>query len=216
MQVDKVLKAFVPKDNVFFPIFEQDSENLINAAEQLKQLMSSNGSAIHCQIINRIKEFEKNGNEITDRIYHQLNESFITPFEREDIHQLAKKIDDVLDAINRIARGFSFYQPEMLEPVYREMASVICQATAKIGMCLSYLKYADNNKKAIMKVCEDINVLEQIADEIFYSGISDLMANENKIIDLIKNKEILENLKKCFDATDAVLLTIKSILIKIS
>jgi len=100
MTIDSFLKFFVPKDHSFFPLFESDAQNLVKAAELLKELMASTDIGEHERINREIKEVEHIGDGITDRTYEQLNKSFITPFDREDIHELTAHIDDVVDSIN--------------------------------------------------------------------------------------------------------------------
>ena len=125
MNIDRILKFFVPKDHSFFPLFESDAENLVKASELLKELMSSTLiSQNHERIYKEIKDVEHIGDEITDKTYEQLNKSFITPFDREDIHELTAHIDDVVDSINGIARRICLYKPKKLMPVYKEMAEL--------------------------------------------------------------------------------------------
>ena len=88
MNIDSVLKFFVPKDHSFFPLFEADAQNLVKATELLIKLMSSSDQAEHELINMEIRDVEHAGDEITVKTYEQLNKSFITPFDREDIHEL--------------------------------------------------------------------------------------------------------------------------------
>ena len=125
MDIDKFLKFFVPKDHSFFPLFEEDAKNLIRAAELLKDLMVSSDPTEHERISKEIKNVEHIGDEITNKTYEQLNKSFITPFDREDIHELIGNIDDVLDSINGISRRINLYKPIKLIPVYQNMAALI-------------------------------------------------------------------------------------------
>ena len=118
MNIDSFLKFFVPKDHSFFPLFESDAQNLVKATELLKELMSSTEPEEHERIYKEIKDVEHIGDEITNKTYEQLNKSFITPFDREDIHELTAHIDDVVDSINGISRRICLYKPKKLMPVY--------------------------------------------------------------------------------------------------
>jgi predicted phosphate transport protein (TIGR00153 family) len=122
MNIDTILKFFVPKDHSFYPLFEEDAKNLVKATELLKELMSTSEYENHERINKEIKEVEHIGDDITDRTYLQLNKSFITPFDREDIHELTAHIDDVVDSINGVSRRICLYKPKKLMPVYKEMA----------------------------------------------------------------------------------------------
>ncbi len=116
MNIDSFLKFFVPKDHSFFPLFESDAHNLVKATNFLKSL---------CQVLSTVDEYERIykeiqdvehiGDDITNKTYEQLNKSFITPFDREDIHELTAHIDDVVDSINGISRRICLYKPKKLD-----------------------------------------------------------------------------------------------------
>src|SRR4030042_2517788 len=125
MNIDKFLKFFVPKDHSFHPLFEAAAKNLVKAAELLNELMSTTEQEEHEKIYKEIKDVEHIGDDITDKTYEQLNKSFITPFDREDIHELTAHIDDVVDSINGVSRRICLYKPKKLLPVYRQMADMI-------------------------------------------------------------------------------------------
>src|SRR4030065_1562400 len=132
MNIDKFLKFFVPKDHSFYPLFEEDSKNLVKAAELLNQLLLSTEFEDHERIYKEIRDVEHIGDEITDKTYLQLNKSFITPFDREDIHELAGHIDDVVDSINGVSRRICLYKTKQLMPVYEKMAEMIVAAAVEI------------------------------------------------------------------------------------
>ena len=131
MNIDKILKFFVPKDHSFHPLFEEDAKNMVRAAELFKQMLSSTDSEYHEKIHKEIKNVEHIGDEITDKMYQQLNKSFITPFDREDIHELTAHIDDVVDSINGVSRRICLYKPKHLLPVYKQMADMIHEAAIR-------------------------------------------------------------------------------------
>lgn len=216
MNIDKFLKIFVPKDHSFFPLFEADVENLVKAAELLKKLMLTTEGEERETIIREIKNYEHIGDDITDKTYEQLNKSFITPFDREDIHELTAHIDDVLDSINGISRRINLYKPKKLNSVYSELAELILEAAKLIESAVHCLKDAGSNKKKIMDACDKVKDIEHKADETYYIGISDLFENENDTKELIKNIRIIEILERCVDEEEDVTDTLKAILIKMA
>src|SRR5512133_643609 len=132
MNIDSILKVFVPKDHSFFPLFESDAKNLVKATELLKELVASDTQAEHDRLYKEIKDVEHIGDGITNKTYVQLNKSFITPFDREDIHELTAHIDDVVDTINGIGRRICLYKPKKLLPIYSSMAEVIFKGALEI------------------------------------------------------------------------------------
>jgi uncharacterized protein len=216
MDIDKFLKFFVPKDHSFFPLFENDAENLVKAAELLTKLMASSSQEDHERIHKEIKNLEHIGDEITVKTYLQLNKSFITPFDREDIHELTATIDNVVDTINGISRRMILYKPKKLIPVYLEMANMIFNAAKELEICIHYLKDASANKALIMSACEKVNKIEHDADELYFVGIAELFEKEEDTKELMKNNKILEMLERCIDEEEDVTDILKSILIKMA
>jgi predicted phosphate transport protein (TIGR00153 family) len=216
MNIDKFLKFFVPKDHSFYPLFEEDAKNLVKAASLLSQMVTSNTLEDHERFNKEIKDVEHIGDEITDKTYMQLNKSFITPFDREDIHELTARIDDVVDSINGIARRICLYKPKNLMPVYKEMADSIFEAAKEIEKCIHCLNDAAANKDVITKACDKVKEIEHKADEYYYVAISELFDKEKDPAELLKNNKILEILERCVDEEEDVTDTIKSILIKMA
>jgi predicted phosphate transport protein (TIGR00153 family) len=216
MNIDKFLKFFVPKDHSFYPLFEEDAKNLVKASELLKQLMSSTEIEEHERINKEIKDIEHIGDMITDKTYIQLNKSFITPFDREDIHELIAHIDDVVDSINGISRRVCLYKPKQLMPVYKQMADMIYDGAKEIEICVHCLNDVAANKDEILTACENVTSIEHKADEYYYVAVAELFDKEKDAAELLKNNKILEILERCVDEEEDVTDTIKSILIKMA
>jgi uncharacterized protein len=216
MNIDNILKFFVPKDHSFFPLFEKDARNLVKAAFLLKELMDSSDSSTHEKINLEIKDIEHIGDEITVKIYDQLNKSFITPFDREDIHELTAHIDDVVDSINGISRRICFYKPQKMMPVYSKMAGMILDGAKEIETAMLCVKDPITNKNKITEACDRIKLIEHEADELYFIGASELFQNEDNTKELLKNNKILELLERCINEEEDVTDTLKAILIKMA
>jgi uncharacterized protein len=216
MNFDKFLKFFTPKDPSFYPLFERDAQNLIKTAEILKLLMSTEDLELQESYVTKIKELEKVGDDITHTIFDQLNKSFITPFDREDIQQLASNIDDVVDTINGVGQRIRLYKPKSYIPVFQEFAEVIYLAAKEIEQSVNHMQDPANNKRKIIESCITINTLENKGDDLYHLGISMLFENEKDAFELIKKKEILETLEKSVDKAEDVSDAIKTIMVKLS
>jgi predicted phosphate transport protein (TIGR00153 family) len=216
MNIDKFLKIFVPKDHSFFPLFEQASNNLVNAAHLLKELMATEDLTEHERLNIEIKKLEHIGDDITNKTYEQLNKSFITPFDREDIHELITNIDDVLDLINGVSKRMCLYKPKRYITVYEDLTDLILEAAIEIEKAVVCLKDPAANIKKIRAACEKVKDIENLADEVYYDGISKLFIKEENPIELLKKNKIIETLERCVDEQKEVTETIKSILIKIA
>jgi predicted phosphate transport protein (TIGR00153 family) len=216
MNIDSFLKFFVPKDHSFFPLFESDAQNLVRATELLKELMASTDTLEHERLYKEIRDVEHIGDEITIKTYEQLNKSFITPFDREDIHELTANIDDVVDSINGIARRICLYKPKKMMPIYKEMADMIYDGAKEIEAAVHCLKDPVSNKLKISQACERVRQIEHEADELYFVGVSELFDKEEDTKELLKNNKILEILERCVDEEEDVTDTLKTILIKMA
>ena len=216
MNIDSFLKVFVPKDHSFFPLFETDVENLVKAAELLKDLFNSSDVEEHERLFKEIKIVDHIGDDITIKTYEQLNKSFITPFDREDIHELTANIDDVVDSINGIARRICLYKPKKLMPIYKEMSELILEGAKEVATAIHCLKDPVANKEKITRACGIVTAIEHKADELYFTGVQELFEKEEDPKELIKNNKILEILERCVDEEEDVTDTLKSIMIKMA
>jgi uncharacterized protein len=216
MNIDSFLKFFVPKDHSFFPLFEADAQNLVKATELLKELMSSTDQVEHERLYKEIRDVEHIGDEITNKTYEQLNKSFITPFDREDIHELTAHIDDVVDSINGIARRMCLYKPKKMIPIYKELAQLVYDGAKEVEAAIHCLKDPVANKEKITLTCDRVKVIEHEADELYFVGVSELFDKEEDPKELLKNNKILEILERCVDEEEDITDTLKSILIKMA
>lgn len=216
MNIDKILKFFVPKDASFYPLFEEGIKNLVQAAELLKMMLSGNDYDKHEKYHREIKEIEHKGDIITDRAYDQLNKTFITPFDREDIHELAASIDDVIDSINGVSRTICLYKPKRLMPEAEQMASMAYDAALQLQTAIHYLVDAAANKAEITSACQMVTEIERKADEYYYQAVADLFEKEKDSVELLKNNKIIEILERIIDQEEDVSDVVRAILIKMA
>ncbi len=215
MNFTKLFQILVPKDKKFFPLFEQDAENLVKAAVLLNKLFLVNDPTETENIVKKIKEHEKTGDDYTHQIFDELNKTFITPFDREDIYLLNSSLDDVLDYINSCAKKIQLYKPKAMLPHYLELSELILQGAREIRNGLNELKNIKNPQK-IKQSCVRINEIENQADDIYHQAITDLYENEKDAIELIKKMDILAALEEATDKEEDISDVIKSIIIKMA
>jgi uncharacterized protein len=213
MNFDSIFKFFVPKNKSFFPLFEQSARNLVEASVTLKALLVEKDPVQQEVIIKKIKDLELAGDEITHTIYDHLHQSFITPFDREDINALASSLDDIVDFINGASQKIGLYKPKGFLPEFNSIADILHEAAKEIEKIMYDLdniqQYQDINK-----MCIRINTLENQADDIYHKAISDLFSNETNAVELIKQKDILLNLEKAVDKAEDASDVLKGIIIK--
>jgi predicted phosphate transport protein (TIGR00153 family) len=216
MNIDSFLKIFVPKDHSFFPLFESSVHNLVAATGLLKELMATDDFSNHERLYNEIQDHEHIGDELTTKTYEQLNKSFITPFDREDIHELTSNIDNVLDSVNGISRRISLYKPKKLLPVYKTMAEYIHEGALEIEKAVLCLKDPAANRKKISHACDRVKDIEHDTDEVYFASVAELFEKENDSKEFAKNSRILDILERCVDEEQDVTDTLKAILVKMA
>ena len=186
----------------------------MKSSDLLIECVQSNDSQKRVELYKEIKELEREGDRWFQTVFDELGKSFITPFDREDIHQLAGYIDDVADGINSSAKRIAIYNPKRIPAVALDLANVIKADAETILQAIEELEKLRKNAKSIMGYCTKLHDLENEADDVYETYITHLFAEETDSIELIKAKEIMYELEKTTDAAEHVGKILKTIIIK--
>lgn len=200
--------SLIPRDNSFFAMFSAMSDNLIAGARTLVDLFA-NYQDVDKQI-EQIHRIEREGDELTHAILTKLNQTFITPFDREDIHELASKLDDVLDFINAAGARIVMYRITTPPPAAGELANIILMQSQELQKAVSLMQKNGN----ILVHCVEINRLENEADQVSQQAIARLFECEKDPINLIKIKELLEFLERATDKAEDVANVLETVVLK--
>jgi len=198
----------IPRDNSFFAMFSAMSGNLIAGARSLVDLFAEYENVE--KQVNHIQRIEREGDELTHAILTKLNQTFITPFDREDIHQLASKLDDVLDFINAACARLVMYRISNPPPAAAELAKIILMQSEELQKAVSLLQKDGN----ILAHCVEINRLENEADQVSQHAIARLFEHEKDPIQLIKIKELFEFLERATDKAEDVANVLETVVLK--
>jgi predicted phosphate transport protein (TIGR00153 family) len=211
---NSIFNKFTPKEPKFFPLLKSLAHISDDAALQLIRCIESINSDAAKDIHQNIKDLEHKGDEITHKIFDELNSTFITPFDREDIYNLANRLDDVTDQIYGCSKRISFYNPKKLPSEALELAKLVKSATELMLHAVKELDVLKKNPKHITKYCIELHDIENQADEVFQTFIIRLFETEKDAVELIKLKEIINVLEGITDETDHVGKIIKNIIVK--
>jgi predicted phosphate transport protein (TIGR00153 family) len=214
MKINNILSVFAPKDARFFPLLNDTAVILDQAAVFLTELFSSEGQTRRVELCKLIKAEETKGDKVTGRIFKELNDTFITPFDREDISSLADQLDDAIDAINRSAQKVLLFSPETLPLPTIQLAEIIKKGTSELKLAISELSNLRKSDKLIRAHTKEIKRLEEEADGIYESGTSGLFKSDIKTVELIKLKEIIQELEKSVNKINSVGKILKTIIVK--
>lgn len=199
---------FIPREKIFFGQFVRAAENLVEGAELLKQMVDdySDPLAAHASIV----EAEHRGDFITHEIIRTLNTTFVTPLDREDIHALASGIDDVMDFIEAAADIFVLHQIPQPTATARAQADVLLRATQGVRDGIANLqRFKDLQKYWIL-----VNEIENEGDKLYRRAVADLFAGDHKAMDVLKWKEVYDQIEDAIDGCEKVANILEAIVLK--
>ncbi len=204
-----MLFGLIPREEAFFKLFKQAAHNMIEGSRLLKVMMEDFRSPV--EQAKKIKDVEHVGDGITHDIVVRLNRTFITPIDREDIHDLASALDDILDVTEAIADRFVLYKVTQPTPMAIKLADILYQASVAVGSGVDQLGGAH---PALKDCSVRVNSLENESDRVSRDAISALFEKETDPIAVLKWKEIYENFEAGTDRCEDVANILERIAIK--
>jgi hypothetical protein len=203
-----LLQRFLPHEETFFNLFAKQADNIHLGAKALQQMLS-HYTGVPEQVQN-IKAIEHEGDEITHSIFTKLNQTFITPFDREDIHELCSQLDDVIDLIDAAGSRFVLYRVDSVRPGTLDLVKVLVSATSEVSAAVHALETPDS----ALKHCIEINRYENESDRICRTLIAQLFEEEKDSVQIIKWKEIYEVIETAVDKCEDVANVIEGVILK--
>jgi predicted phosphate transport protein (TIGR00153 family) len=213
MNINKILQVLVPKDHKFIPMLSAATANLQLMSKKLIETLSEGDWDKRRALINEIEQLEKKGDELTHKFFHSLSASFITPFDREDIHLLASEIDNVADYIHGTAKRLYIYKIQNIHDSMLKMADLIQAAVEELNKAILSIKDM-NDPQQVRESCTRIHAIETHADDIYDMAISQLFEKETNAIEVIKVREVWLVLEKAVDKCEDAADVLMSILVK--
>jgi predicted phosphate transport protein (TIGR00153 family) len=196
----------------FYDLFEQETANLVVAAEKLVDLFN-NYENVEAKA-KELKDFEHRGDVITHEIIARVHRSFVTPIDSEDITLLAHSLDDVMDFIEAAGRTAFLYRVAQPTQRARELASIVAKLTVKLNEIMPQLRHHDKFNW-ILKQCVEINTLENEADDVFHAALAELFeACAKDACEVIKWREIYEHLENATDRGEDVANVLEGVVLK--
>jgi predicted phosphate transport protein (TIGR00153 family) len=202
---------FLPRDQRFFELFASVAQMNVEAAQTLKELLKAPVDK-RAYLVETIKRLEHQADQVTHELVTRLNKSFITPLDREDIHMLASRLDDVLDRIDGAARRTAIFRAESAPQGALVLADVIARATEQLLVAVNVLEKGKSG--VVIKACIEVKRLEEEGDSAYAEWLGRLFDQEKDPIALIKWKEIYDTLEKTLDQAEDVANVLESIAIK--
>jgi len=199
----------LPRNEEFFDLFTEVANRNKEAAQYLRDLFEASPDR-RTPIVEALKRLEHEADQVTHEVVNRLDRTFITPLDREDIHQLASDLDDVMDAMDGCARRAQIFRLGVAPPGVRRLTEVIQRMVAVLAEAVSRLKKGDD----VMRFCVEAKQLEEEGDAIYHEALGQMFEKERDAIEIIKWKEIYDNLENTLDQAEDVANVVESITIK--
>jgi uncharacterized protein len=207
------LKIFMPKNRIFYELFEKVANNVETMGSTLKDVVAEPDFDKRAALITKLEDLEHANDELTHNLFTELGRNFITPFDREDIHYLATSLDDIADYIYAAGKKINFYRVNPNDTGMQKFAELIEQGAAQVKIAVVELRDMKNMRN-ITEALVKINSIENQADDVFDFSIEKLFDTEPDAKEVIKKREIYQVMEivtdKCEDASNVI----ESIIIK--
>lgn len=203
--------GLMPQSQKFFDLFEEDAANVVAGAKYLKEMLDNYDNAP--RLVKKLESYEHEGDRITHELFAELNKTFVTPLDREDIHTLAAAMDTIMDRIEAAGETMVLYDVDAPTEKAKLLADIIVDSAEQIHQAISLLR-TRRNVKGILAHCVEINRLENEADEVRRAVLAELFRQEKDVFKLIKWKEIYEMLEQTTDECEDVADVLQAIVMK--
>ena len=202
---------FMPTEGKFFDLFNAHAELCVKGSKEMVALMTN---FVDLDIrVHAIEAIEKEADKVTYNTIELLHKTFITPLDRDDIHKLITRMDDILDLLEDAAQTISLYDIREITPEAKRLAELCLACTEKVRAAVALLHNMDNSRE-ILAICEEIDRLESDADHVMRAAMSKLFRDEPDVRNLIKLKAIYEILETVTDRCEDVANIIEGIIVE--
>lgn len=213
MGINNFGRFFMPKNKVFYELFEDVAEKVYEMGVKLKEMVSESDPDKRVAVLAQIEDLEHRNDDNTHRIFTELGRNFITPFDREDIHYLATALDDICDYIYACSKKMNFYSVNPNDTGIQKMADLILQGSIEIKKAVFGLRDMKNLRE-MTEAMVKVNSIENQADDVFDMSIEMLFQQENDFKEVIKKREIYQVMEIVTDKCEDAANVIESIIIK--
>ncbi len=210
----RFLSALMPRETRFFALFDRHGVLIVEGANAVVELVQHYGDTTRrAELIQRIGDIERSADKITHETVSVLHSTFITPFDRNDIHRLISGMDDILDLMQDAAESMHLFDIQTLPPASLQLAELLQACSIRVQAGVALLKSMDDADKALA-LTEEIDRLESDADKVSRDGISRLFREEQDVRQLIKHKNVYEYLEEAIDKCQDVANVIESVIVE--
>lgn len=206
-----MFRNFLPKEFSFFDLFDKQAECAVIAASYFKELVAL--GKVDDKSLEKMHDIEHDGDNVAHEIIDRLDKTFITPFDREDIHALTKEMDDIIDMVNTIVSRMKVYKITGVDKNMVEFAKVIGESVGAVSVAIKGLRDKKHSKE-VLDACVEINRLENVGDTLRDNVLAELFETSKDAIKVIKLKEIYQDSETVLDICEDLAHVVSSVLLK--
>ncbi|MEO6962603.1 MAG: DUF47 family protein [Puia sp.] len=215
MALNSIMRIFMPKDRIFYSLFEEVADGVLKMGKLLKSVVNEPDIEKRAALASLVEDQEHVNDDLTHKVFTELGRNFITPFDREDIHYLASALDDICDYIYSTSKKINFYKVNPSDAGIQKLADLIEEGTIQIREAIGELRNMRDMRK-ITDALVKINSIENQADDVFDMSIDRLFETEPDAKEVIKKREIYQVMEVVTDKCEDAANVIESIIIKYS
>jgi predicted phosphate transport protein (TIGR00153 family) len=210
----RFFSRLMPREGRFFTLFDQHAEFVVRGSTELVELLRHFGdNGDRATRVARILELEHSADRVTRETVSLLHQTFVTPLDRDDIHQLISRMDDVLDLIQDVTEALQLYDIQRLTPEAVQLAELLMQCCSRMQQAVKQLATLDDSAR-ILKLCNEIDALESQADTVMRTAISKLFREESDVRQLIKLETVYQLLEAATDQCEDVANIIEGVVLE--
>ena len=209
----RIISFFLPKEVIFFDLFEKEVRNSVCASEELRKFFNEYDHlrpAERRKRAQRIKDFEHEGDSITREIMENLHTAFITPIDHEDIHELAVRLDDSVDMVDTLAKKIIYYKLAKMPEPLKKQVEILCEQMKEVEKEIAKLRHGGKIKEEHKRIHE----LENVADVVHGNAMEDLFDNQKDPMEVIKLKDLYESAEHITDKAQHISIILDGIVIR--
>ncbi|MDH4260176.1 MAG: DUF47 family protein [Gammaproteobacteria bacterium] len=210
----RLLSILMPRERQFFTLFNSHASLVVQGAATLVEMLADySANNRRDAYIAKIQGFETAADDVTHETVALMHNTFVTPFDRDQINKLIQRMDDILDLMQDTAESLTLYDVHILTPEVSQLAALVQICCTKVAAAVTQLSSMDNGP-AILKICQEIDVLETDADRVTQAAISRLFREEQDVRQLVKLKAVYELLELTTDKCQDVALVIEGVVLE--
>ena len=213
MSLNALMRWLKPREMVFFDLLESAASNVYQASQLFDREIRTGDPVRFAELRRQMKDYEHAGDDFTREIMDRLNQTFVTPIEREDIMQLAHALDDVVDSIHAVCERLILYRITNVMPAVTEISSIIVEGCGELLHLIRSLRNMSNQKEIRDRI-RRVHTLENKADSIYHAALAQIYENPTDAIELIKWKELLNRIEEATDNIELVAKVVGSTVMK--